>query len=152
MECDCQICEVAGVRYLHEIDVIETKESLETRINKCQRIKRQQRQFYVHEESVEEVETAKGPRKEKHYYVMGQDITTQTATESADTLLKRDIPIVLELTIDNAAEAEAIFIPESYIPSTKIVSPEEKQEILNLNPTDDKLYGESIAQWLRPRS
>ena len=102
MECDCQICEVAGERYLHEIEVTETKESLETRINKCQRIKRQQRQFYVHEKSVEAVQTAKGHRKEKHYYVMGQDITTQTATDSANTLIKRDIPIVLELTNDNA--------------------------------------------------
>ena len=130
MECDCQICEVAGERYLHEIEVTETKETLETRINRCQRIKRQQRHFYVHEESVEEVQTDKGPRKEKHYYVMGQDITTQTSTESANTLLKRDIPIVLELTNDNADQIGSIFIPECYIPSTKFVSPEEKQDIL----------------------
>ena len=45
MECDCQLCEIIGDRYLHEIEITATNETLEERINKLQRIKRQQRQF-----------------------------------------------------------------------------------------------------------
>merc|ERR1712008_170215 len=86
--------------------------------------------FYADDESLEEVMTKRGPWREKHYYAMGQDITKETAAEIATTLIKRDVPQFLELTTTNADEIGAMFVPESYIPSTKFVSPETKEEVL----------------------
>ena len=38
-----------------------------------------------------------------------------------------------------------MFVPESYLPSTKFVSPEMKEYILRKNPSNKKLAGEGIA-------
>jgi hypothetical protein len=51
----------------------------------------------------------------------------------------------LELTTSNAHQIGAIFTPESYLPSTRFVSPEIRDEILNANPDNKKLWGEKIA-------
>ena len=101
--------------------------------------------FYSDAESLEEVMTKRGPWREKHYYAMGQDITNETAAEIANTLIKRDGPQFLELTASNADQIGAMFVPEKYLPSTKFVSPEMKEEILKENPDDTKLFGEKIA-------
>ena len=51
----------------------------------------------------------------------------------------------MELTTSNAHQIGAMFTPESYLPSTKFVSPEMRDEIVNANPDDKKLWGEKIA-------
>ena len=101
--------------------------------------------FYSDAESLEEVMTKRGPWREKHYYAMGQDITKETAADIANTLIKRDGPQFLELTAANADQIGAMFVPKSYLPSTKFVSPEMKEEVLKENPDDTKLFGEKIA-------
>ena len=76
---------------------------------------------------------------------MGQDITKETAAEIATSLLKRDAPQFLELRATNADQIGVRFVPESYISSTKFVFPEIKEEILDRNPENTKLFGEKIA-------
>ena len=152
MECDSQnckdagkLCDALGVQYVADIEIEESKEPLEDRVNKSQRIKNQQMKFYADDENFKEVMKKRGPWKEKHYYVMGQDITNETAAEIANTLIIRDGPQFLELTAANADQIGAMFVPESYLPSTKFVSPEMKEEVLKENPDDTKLFGEKIA-------
>merc|ERR1712051_935589 len=65
--------------------------------------------FNADNESFEEVRTKKGSRKEKHYYLMGQDITLQTAADIANTLIKRDGPQFSKLTAANADQIGALF-------------------------------------------
>merc|ERR1712051_55872 len=100
--------------------------------------------FYSDTETLEEVMTKRGPWREKHYYAMGQDITNETAAEIANTLIKRDGPQFLELTAANAYQIGAMIVPRSYLPSTKFVSPEMKEQVLRENPDDTKLHGEKI--------
>ena len=141
MECDSQncneagnLCDALGVQYVADIEIEESKEPLEDRVNKNQRIKNQQMKFNADSERFVEVRTKKGPRKEKHYYLMGQDITHETAADIANTLIKRDGPQFSELTAANADQIGALFVPRSCIPSTKFVSPEMKEEVLKENP------------------
>ena len=54
--------------------------------------------------------TKRGPRREKHYYLMGQDITKETAAEIATTLIKRDKPQLLELTATNAGQTGSFLL------------------------------------------
>ena len=152
MECDSQdcdnagkLCDALGVQYVAEIEIEESKEPLEDRVNKNQRIKSQQMKFYSDAESLEEEMTTRGLWKIKHYYAMGQDITNETAADIANTLIKRDGPQFLELTAANADQIGAMFVPKDYLPSTKFVSPEMKEQVLKQNPDDTKLYGEKIA-------
>ena len=128
MECDCKICKVLGIRNLQDIETGPIKGTLEQRVNKCAKIKKQQKQNYT-EKNVEKKATDKGPRTETHYVVMGQNVTKLTASEIGDALIDRDVPQVRKITVNNAGQFETIFIPESYIPSTKFVSPEEKKDI-----------------------
>merc|ERR1711971_211888 len=100
--------------------------------------------FYSDTESLEEVMTKRGPWREKHYYAMGQDITNETAAGIANTLIKRDGPQFLELTAANADQIGAMFVPKDYLPSTKFVFPQMKEEVLKANPDNTKLYGEKI--------
>jgi len=151
MECDsleCEeagkLCDALGIQFVAEIDIEESKESLDIRVNKNQRIKKNMMKFYADNESIEEVITKKGPWKEKHYYMMGQDVTHETAAEIANTLIKRDGPQFLELTATNADQIGAMFVPESYLPSTKFVSPEMKEDVLRQNPDNKKLVGANI--------
>ena len=129
MECNCKICWVLGIQNLQDIETGPIKGTLEERVNKCARIKKQQKQNYT-EKNVEKTATDKGPRTETHYVVMGQNVTKLTASEIGDALIDRDVPRVRKITVNNAGQFETIFIPESYIPSTKFVSPEEAQEII----------------------
>ena len=152
MECDSQdcvdagkLCDALGVQFVADIEIEESKETLESRVNQNQRIKNQQMKFYSDAESLEEVMTKRGPWREKHYYAMGQDITNETAAEIANTLIKRDGPQFLELTAANADQIGAMFVPKDYLPSTKFVSPEMKEQVIKENPDNTKLYGEKIA-------
>merc|ERR1719464_55696 len=97
--------------------------------------------FYSDAESLEEVMTKRGPWREKHYYLMGQDITRETAADIANTLIKRDGPQFSELTAANADQIGALFVPRTCIPSTKFVSPQMKEEVLKANT---KLHGKKI--------
>ena len=156
MECvsqDCEdagkLCDALGVQHVADIEIEESKEPLEVRVNKNHRIKNQQMKFYSDAENFEEVMTKRGPWKEKHYYAMGQDITIETAAKIANTLIKQDGPQFLELTAANADQIGAMFVPDSYIPSTKFVSPEMKEEVLKVNPEDTKLFGEKLQMMVR---
>ena len=119
-----KLCDALGIQLVADIKIEDPKEPLDVRVNSNQRIKNQQMKFYADDESFEEEMTKKGPWKIKHCYVMGQDITQKTATDIATTLIKRDGPQFLELTASNADQIGAMFVPKSYIPSTKFVSPE----------------------------
>ena len=141
MKCDSQDCDAAGklcdalgAQFVADIEIEESKEPLESRVNQNQRIKNQQMKFYADNESVEEVMKKGKPWREKHYYLMGQDITHETAADIANTLIKRDGPQFSELTAANADQIGALFVPRSCIPSTKFVSPEMKEEVLKENP------------------
>ena len=136
MKCDSQDCEAAGklcdalgAQFVADIEIEDAKELLDERVNKSQRIQK----LYADDENFQEVMTKRGPWREKHYYLMGQDITKETAADIATTLLKRDGPQFLELTATNADQIGAMFVPPSYIPSTKFVSPEMKKEIIKEN-------------------
>ena len=67
--------------------------------------------------------TKRGPWREKHYYLMGQDIIHQTAAEIANSLIKRDGLQFFELTATNTDQIGTMFVPELYLPSTKFVLP-----------------------------
>ena len=133
------------------MEIEESKEPLEDRVNKNQRIKNQQMKFYSDSESLEEVMTKRGPWREKHYYLMGQDITKETAADIATTLFKRDGSQFLELTATNADQIGSMFVPQSYIPSTKFVSPEVKKEILKENLKRDvnkKIFSPNMSNFI----
>ena len=51
----------------------------------------------------------------------------------------------MELTTSNAHQIRTLFTPESYLPSTRFIFPEMRDEILNANPDNKKLWGEKIA-------
>ena len=62
MGCDSQackdagkLCDALGIQYVAEIDIEDSKEPLDVRVNRNQRIKNQQMKFYADNESVEEV-------------------------------------------------------------------------------------------------
>ena len=99
MNCDSQDCDAAGklcdalgVQFVADIEIEESKEPLDERVNRNQRIKTQQMKFYADDENILEEMTKKGLWKIKHYYVMGQDITNEKAADIATTLIKRDGP------------------------------------------------------------
>ena len=148
MNCDSQDCDAAGklcdalgAQFVADIEIEEVKELLDERVNKSQRIQK----LYADDENFQEVMKKGRPWREKHYYLMGQDITKETAAEIATSLLKRDAPQFLELRATNADQIGVRFVPESYISSTKFVFPEIKEEILDRNPENTKLFGEKIA-------
>ena len=47
--------------------------------------------------------------------------------------------------MSNAHQIGALFTPEYYLPSTRFVSPDIRDEILKANPDNKKLWGEKIA-------
>ena len=56
-----KLCDALGAQFVADIEIEESKEPLEVRVNKNQRIKNQQMKFYSDTESLEEVMTKRGP-------------------------------------------------------------------------------------------
>ena len=136
-----KLCDALGAQFVVDIKIDSAEELLDERVNKSQRIQK----LYADDENFQTVMTKRGPRRVKNYYLMGQDITKETAAEISTILLKRDGPQFLELTAANADQIGAMFVPKYSLPSTKFVSPEMKEEVLKENPDNKKLFGEKIA-------
>ena len=144
---NCTLCGHVGIYTLKDIEVFSKNDiPLDKRLDKNPRVKRLQMQHYGNLRQRKEV-TKKGFSKTvKEYYVMGQNVTTMSAVESADALLDRDANKFKNLPNYKDEEVGPLFVPATYVPSTQVVSPEDLDEVLHQNPDKTKLQVEVLKK------
>ena len=93
---------------------------------------------------LEKTQTASGHLKHvRNFYVLGQNVASESVSEIADLLLNRDVNEVYNFDGKNEESIGTIFIPEGYLPKRpRVVNPDISQEIQSQFPSDKKLSGE----------
>ena len=93
---------------------------------------------------LEKIQTASGHLKPvRNFYVLGQNVASESVSEIADLLLNRDVNEVYNFDGKNEESIGTIFIPEGYLPKRpRVVNPDISQEIQSQFPSDKKLSGE----------
>ena len=114
---------------------------------KISRIKERMAKSYATTIDCEEtIEQYGYTKKWKEFYIMGQNIASESIYEVADLLLKRDYPNIASIdeeTQDFEMNLGTIFVPEGYIPKKPgIVNPDIAEQISDQFPDDMKLQGE----------
>ena len=93
---------------------------------------------------LETTQTSSGHQKPiRNFYVLGQNVASESVSDIADLLLNRDLNEVYNFDGNNEESIGTIFIPEGFLPKKpRIVNPDIAQEIQRQFPSDKKLCGE----------